>query len=333
MNEVVIRTAGLAKTYEARIKSAERHGLWRPREIRPFRAVDGIDLSITRGEFVGFIGPNGAGKSTTIKMLTGILSRSGGNVEVFGQDPEKHRQQLAYKIGTVFGQRSQLWYHLPPSDTFEVLARIYELDREQYRERLKMLVDAFDLHDFMHTPIRKLSLGQRMRCEIAASLLHNPELIFLDEPTIGLDVIAKQKIRDILKKLNREQEITIILTSHDAGDIEELCERTIVINHGTLIFDDTTARFKQRFINSKTVELTLAEPNETAGAPPAGKIVEQSPQRLVIEVPAGKDKAAMQTLLAWATATLQIADVNIYDPPMEEIIATIYRKQKTKAKS
>lgn len=306
--------------------------MWQRRKAQSFRAVSGIDLTIRRGEFVGFIGPNGAGKSTTIKMLTGILSRSAGNVQVFGQDPEKHRQQLAYKIGTVFGQRSQLWYHLPPSDTFEVLARIYELDRESYRARLHMLTDAFDLHEFMQTPIRKLSLGQRMRCEIAASLLHSPELIFLDEPTIGLDVIAKQKIREILKKLNREQNITIILTSHDAGDIEELCARTIVINHGALIFDDATEHFKRRYINSKTVELILAEPIATAAEPPVGKISEQTPQRLVIEVPAGKDKAAMQTLLAWATSTLQIADVNIFDPPMEEIIASIYRRQKNGAK-
>ncbi|HSX28012.1 MAG TPA: ATP-binding cassette domain-containing protein [Candidatus Saccharimonadales bacterium] len=326
MSQPAISAHHLRKIYQVRQKSSGLRGLLRPK-YSEVHAVNGIDFTIQPGEFVGFIGPNGAGKSTTIKMLTGILSRSGGTVKVGGKDPETHRQQLAYQIGTVFGQRSQLWYHLPPGDTFEVLARIYELDRAQYQQRLKKLVDAFELQEFLHIPIRKLSLGQRMRCEIAASLLHGPQLIFLDEPTIGLDVIAKQKIREVLRELNQDDGITILLTSHDAGDIEELCKRTIVINHGSMIFDDTTAQFKRKFITKKTVELLTAVPLGNLH-PPLGTIVEQADRKLVIEVATdGKDSGGLQKLLAWATKELQIADMTVTDPPMEEIIASIYRAQ------
>jgi ABC-2 type transport system ATP-binding protein len=329
MSKLAIHASGLAKVYKVRQKDSGMLSFLHPR-YTDIRAVNGVNLDIAPGEFVGFIGPNGAGKSTTIKMLTGILSRTEGRVSIFGKDPEKQRHELAYQIGTVFGQRSQLWYHLPPSDTFEVLARIYELDRAAYQARLDMLVTAFELQEFMHVPIRKLSLGQRMRCEIAASLLHNPQLIFLDEPTIGLDVIAKQKIREVLRELNKNEGTTILLTSHDAGDIEELCQRTIVINHGTVIFDDTTSRFKRKFIINKEVEIITASPIDSPELP-VGNLIAQEGRKLTIEVPVNHEQASLQKLLSWATKTFEIADITIADPPMEDIIARIYRQQKNQS--
>src|SRR5437763_6567765 len=188
-------------------------------------AVKGISLTIPAGQSVAFIGPNGAGKSTTIKMLTGILHPTSGSAQVLGFTPWKERRKLVHQIGAVFGQRSQLWYHLPPRDTFELLARIYNLDRATYLKRRDLLIERFGLGPFLATPVRKLSLGQRMRAEVAASLLHAPRALFLDEPTIGLDVIARQELRDLIREWNREQGVTVFLTSHDAGDLERVARR------------------------------------------------------------------------------------------------------------
>jgi len=225
---------------------------FRPR-LRQVDAVRGVTFSVEPGEMVGFIGPNGAGKSTTIKMLTGILYPTAGNAQVLGLCPWRHRQRLAFRIGSVFGQKSQLWYHLPPADTFNLLARIYELPDREYRRRRDWLVELFEIGGFLHTPVRKLSLGQRMRCEIAASLLHKPDVLFLDEPTIGLDVIARQQIRDLIRAMNREEGTTIFLTSHDVGDIEQLCRRVIIINHGQLIMDDSLNTLRREYMPHKIV--------------------------------------------------------------------------------
>ena len=187
---------------------------------------------------MAFIGPNGAGKSTTIKMLTGILHPTSGEATVLGLTPWKDRERLSYKIGSVFGQKSQLWYHLPPIDTFNLLGKIYEMDQSEQIKRRDFLVETFEIGDLMKTPVRKLSLGQRMRCEIAASLLHKPEVIFLDEPTIGLDVVARQNVRQTLKQWNDQEKATIFLTSHDVGDIEYLAGRVVIINHGQIVLDD-----------------------------------------------------------------------------------------------
>ncbi|MBD0303260.1 MAG: ATP-binding cassette domain-containing protein, partial [Tolypothrix sp. T3-bin4] len=210
-------------------------GWGRNRRQTEIVAVDDITLSVPNGQAIAFIGPNGAGKSTTIKMLTGILYPTSGQATLLGLNPWKNRRELAYQIGVVFGQRSQLWYHLPPRDTLELLARIYNLDRKEYIKRRDVLVERFDLKPFWYTPVRKLSLGQRMRAEVAASLLHRPRLLFLDEPTIGLDVIARQELRDLIREWNRNEGITVFLTSHDAGDIERVAQRVVVINHGRVV--------------------------------------------------------------------------------------------------
>jgi ABC-2 type transport system ATP-binding protein len=216
-------------------------------EMKTVDAVKGVSFSVKKGERIACIGPNGAGKSTTIKMLTGILYPTAGEVEVLGLHPQNNRRELAYKIGTVFGQRSQLYPNLPITSSLEFFGVMYDLTDEEIKVRSSELVELFDLDSFKDQPVRKLSLGQRMRAEIACSLIHRPEIIFLDEPTIGLDVVAKHALRDILMRLNTEQGTTIFLTSHDVGDIEALCERTIVINHGEIVVDEATSDLVKLF--------------------------------------------------------------------------------------
>lgn len=217
-----------------------KKGLWNRTTVVK-QAVEGITLSVAAGEAVAFIGPNGAGKSTTIKMLTGILKPTSGYARVLGLDPWRDRTKLVRQIGAVFGQRSQLWLHLAPADSFDLLAEIYSLSKSDYRKRRDMLVERFDLGRFLHSPVRKLSLGERMRAEIAASLLHKPKLLLLDEPTIGVDVVARHRLRELISEWNREEGVTVFLTSHDTGDIESVARRVIVINHGRVILDDALA--------------------------------------------------------------------------------------------
>src|SRR5437764_6942405 len=261
----IIEVKGLTKTFRSRERAsglaASLHSLVAPR-YREREAVKQISFSLEAGEVLAFIGPNGAGKSTTIKMLTGVLYPTAGKAQVLGFVPWKQRRTLAYSISSLFGQKSQLWYHLPPQDTFDLLAHIYELDMTEYRKRRAFLIDVFDIAEYMSTPVRKLSLGERMRCELAAALLHKPQVLFLDEPTIGLDVIAKQRIRDLIGQLNTEERVTVFLTSHDAGDIEQVCRRAIVINHGEIILDAPVATLKRDYLKAKTVDLLLDEPVE-----------------------------------------------------------------------
>ncbi len=287
-------------------------------------AVEDISFNVEEGEFLALIGPNGAGKSTTIKMLTGILTPTVGHINVYGYVPYKERQQLAYHIGAVYGSRSQLWYHLPAQDTFDLFARLYDLDDKEYKERLDFLVAAFDISELLDVPVRKLSLGQRMRCELVASLLHKPKILFLDEPTIGLDVIAKQQVRTILKQLNEQEQTTIVLTSHDAGDIEMLAKRTVIINHGSIVFDDSTEQLKKRFITTKIIEFILEEPFEAEW--PYGTVIEKSPISIKIAVDIQHD--AIADVMSFAMKHGKISDININDQPLEEIIAAIYRMTK-----
>src|SRR5947207_6244327 len=279
----IIKVDGLAKTFRTRQRGAGFANSLRSfvaPQYREREAVKHISFSLEPAEILAFIGPNGAGKSTTIKMLTGILYPTSGRASVLGLTPWQQRRSLSYSIASVFGQKSQLWYHLPPQDTFDLLARIYELDMAEYRKRRAFLVEAFDIAEYMGTPARKLSLGERMRCELAAALLHKPRVVFLDEPTIGLDVIAKQRIRDLIGQLNTEEGVTIFLTSHDAGDIEQVCRRAIVINHGEIIIDAPVSTLKRDYLKAKTVDLLLDESVEPllATDPESGK------QRLNIQL-------------------------------------------------
>ena len=299
------------------------HSFFTP-EYQQKTAVDTISFQVDQGDCVAFIGPNGAGKSTTIKMITGILRPTSGTILLLGLDPFKDRMKLAFKIGTVFGQKSQLWYHLPPIDTFQLLSYIYELKRSDFTSRLDFLVNKFEIEPFIKTPVRKLSLGERMRCELVGSLLHRPQMLFLDEPTIGLDIIAKQQMRDLLEYLNKEEGVTIFLTSHDVGDIEKLARRTIIINYGNIVFDDTTEQLKTAFTLSKVVDIVLEESSDLFVFP-EGQILEKTPHTVKIQLDASS--AATERLLAYALEHFTIADITIHDPPLEQVIAHVYQRE------
>jgi len=325
--ETVLSVSNLTKTFrvvEKRpgFRSALR-SLFAP-SYREVRAVDGISFSVERGEILAFLGPNGAGKSTTIKLITGILFPTSGGIEVFGMNPHKKRRALAYRIGTVFGQKSQLWYHLPPLDSLRLLGDIYDIDPREAERRIETLAETFEIRPYLRTPVRKLSLGERIRCEIAASLLHKPEILFLDEPTIGLDVIAKQIIRDLIRRINEEDHTTIFLTSHDAGDIEKLCRRAIVINHGKIVWDDTIKTMKYSFLRRKVIDLKLESPLDLASE--GVEILKAKGYSAKIEV--DLSKVELDEVIGRIMRNNKVADITISNPPMEEIISMIYRGER-----
>jgi ABC-2 type transport system ATP-binding protein len=304
----------------------KRDGLrWASMQVR---AVDGITLAIPKGQSVAFIGPNGAGKSTTIKMLTGILHPTSGDATVLGCIPWMERTRLARRIGVVFGQRSQLWYHLPPRDTFELLSKIYEIKRDVFELRKDMLIERFQLGEFLDTPVRKLSLGQRMRAEVACSLLHGPEVIFLDEPTIGLDVIARQELRDLVREWNQENGVTVFLTSHDAGDIQHVAKRVIVINHGRVVLDDRVSRVRRQYLREKVLSVKYADTPESITLEGV-KTLKESGHAFKFEVDtlAVPIERVMTEIMRIGT----VVDITIEDPPLEEIIAHIYSSPRADA--
>jgi ABC-2 type transport system ATP-binding protein len=320
-----IKVRDLRKTFQTKRKQPGLKGslmaVVKP-EMQTVQAVKGISFELEPGELLAFIGPNGAGKSTTIKMLTGILYPTSGEASVLGLTPWKDRRKLAYRIGSVFGQKPQLWYHLPPADTFHLFARIYELDDRAFRERMNWLVEAFEIQDLLTTPVRKLSLGQRMKCEIAASLLHRPQVIFLDEPTIGLDVVAKQQIRDTIKLLHEREGATIFLTSHDAGDIESLCKRVIVINYGQVIYDDRVSALKRRYLTRKVVGVRFAERLENGFALQGVDVLKVGDYGVKLQFDARQ--TPVESVLQRLMDAHSVVDITVNDPPMEEIIRSIY---------
>ncbi len=319
-----ITVEALTKAFTSQVKSPGLRGsvraLLHP-ETQTVLAVKGITFAVDEGERVAFIGPNGAGKSTTIKILTGILHPTSGNASVLGLVPWKQRQQLAYQIGAVFGQKSQLWYHLPPVDSFDLLAHIYALEPAAYHERRAMLVELFEIGPHLQTPVRKLSLGERMRCEIAASLLHRPRILFLDEPTIGLDVVVKQRIRDLILELNQQEGVTVFLTSHDAGDVEVLCKRAMVINHGEVIYDGGVTELKHTYLRSKIISLKLAVPWQGFDAPGV-TVLKHTGYGVKLEV--DTTVAPIEQVTSGLLSRYSIVDINIDNPQMEAIIAQIY---------
>ena len=284
-------------------------------------AIKDLSFSIGQGERVAFIGPNGAGKSTTIKMLTGILYPTSGTIEVLGFSPWKDRKALGYQIGTVFGQRTQLWYHLPPSDTFDLLSKIYEIDRTLYQNRLKELTEAFEITSFLKKPVRQLSLGERMRCEIVASLLHNPQILFLDEPTIGLDINAKLKIRGLLNKQSKEQGTTLFLTSHDTADIEQVCERVIVLDKGTIVLDNSLKELKKTYVKKKILTL-ITDEDHFSLCLPGVKVLENTGHQFICEV--DLVKTSLDQVIHEVLQSTTLKDMTIEDPSMEEIIRALY---------
>lgn len=297
-------------------------------EIREITAVDNVSFSVRDGERIAFIGPNGAGKSTTIKMLTGILFPTTGKVSVLGLDPSKDRKKLAYRIGTVFGQRSQLLPNLPLTDSFEFFSVMYDLSDKQIKVRISELVELFDMGSFVDQPVRKLSLGQRMRAEVATSLIHKPEIVFLDEPTIGLDVVAKKALRDLLIKINEEENTTIFLTSHDVGDIESLCDRTIVINHGTIMKDLPTQELSRAFVREKNIDITPETVFEEFPDLPAGLrygLKGKNKITVVVDLKVIGVQQSLKKLLD----LFRVDDIDVYNTDLETVIRNIYESNPT----
>ncbi|MFW7381246.1 MAG: ABC transporter ATP-binding protein [Oligoflexus sp.] len=321
-----IQVQNLSKAFE-QLRPASTSRSWKSRLWKEKHWVDAVkqlDFQIAEGERIAFIGPNGAGKSTTIKMLTGILRPSSGAVEVLGKNPWENRQQLAYRIGSVFGQRSQLWYQLPAIQTFDLLRSIYSIDMSSFQHRRDRLIASFQLETIVHQPVRKLSLGQRMRCEIVASLLHQPAILFLDEPTIGLDVTAKASIREFIREQSKEEGTTLFLTSHDTGDIEKVCDRVLIVNEGALILDLSLDELRQRYIRHKLIRLKTAE-KSCHFSIPGIEIVKQEAHLLELKV--NLELTSMDQLLQHAMHNATIHDISIMDPPMEEIIRAIYQSE------
>ena len=317
-----ITVSSLRKTFKVRTAAQGKiKGLFSP-VFAEVAAVKGVSFAVERGEMVAFIGPNGAGKSTTIKMLTGILHPTAGEAQVLGLTPWAERQKLAMKIGSVFGQKSQLWFHLPPKDTFRLLSYIYELDESVFRPRLSKLVEVFELEELLHIPVRKLSLGQRMRCEIAACLLHKPEVLFLDEPTIGLDVVAKRKIRELIASINKEDGVTVFLTSHDTGDIESLCKRVMVINHGEVILDSSPQLLRREFLRMKTIGVRLEEDIDNF-AHPGVVVLKHKGAGLKLRVDTAV--TTVDDVYAALRRHSRLADIYISDPTLDEVIEEIYQ--------
>lgn len=323
-----IEVSRLHKTFQTKRKAEGLGGsvrsLFRP-EYSSVEAVRGISFQMEAGELLGFIGPNGAGKSTTIKMLTGILHPTGGEAKVLGFVPWRERQQLAYHIGTVFGQRPQLWYHLPAIDTFRLFGKIFEMDDGETRKRITFLSEAFEIGDLLETPVRKLSLGQRMRCEVAASLLHRPKLVLLDEPSIGLDVVAKQRIRDAIREMARLENVGVLLTSHDAGDLEALCKRVIIINHGQIVYEDKVSNLKRKFLTSKLVEVRYADQVSKSFRVEGAEVLKVGTYGVKLRF--DTRDTPVDKVLSQLTEAGGVMDITISDPPLEEVIAKIYQTE------
>jgi viologen exporter family transport system ATP-binding protein len=290
------------------------------------RAVDGVSFSIDEGEFVGFIGPNGAGKSTTIKMLTGVLEPSGGRAVVGGLEPRRDRIAHTARLGAVFGQRTQLWWDLPVIESYTLLRHIYKTPERAFEDQLARLAELLVIAPLLDVPVRKLSLGQRMRCELGAALMHAPRLLFLDEPTIGLDVVAKEAIREFLATENRERRTTILLTTHDLSDIERLCPRMILIDHGRVVYDGSVEAIRHEYGSERrlVVDFESAAPAEL---PDAVEQEERAATRLVLRF--RRDRIGAASLIAWLGERAPIADLSLEEPPIERIVAELYRRGRT----
>ncbi len=323
----VIEVKNLSKSFKVKIKEKGLKGslksIIKPK-YKTIKAVNNISFDVEEGEMIAFIGPNGAGKSTTIKMLTGILYKNEGDIKVLDLDPSKDRKKLAYKIGTVFGQKEQLWMHLTPMDNFKFFAAIYDIPDKEAEERIEELSKLFEMEGFINTPVRNLSLGQRIRSEIVASLIHKPKILFLDEPTIGLDPVVKENIRKLIKKMNKEYNTTIFLTSHDVLDIEKLCKRVIIVNNGKIVMDDTMNNLKYHYLNKKIVEVKSKEKidfNDEDGI----TILKEKETNLKLEIDTRKKNLSDVLKLIDPE---NIIDINISNTPLEQIISEIYKDNK-----
>jgi ABC-2 type transport system ATP-binding protein len=321
---MLIQVEDLQKTFARPVRRPGPLGAVRSlfaQEYREVRAVDGVSFDVGAGEMVGYLGPNGAGKSTTLKMLTGILVPSGGRVEVGGLVP--HRQRVAHvrRIGVVFGQRTQLWWDLPTIESFDLLRHVYRIPPERYAANLRRYADLLELGPFLDTPVRQLSLGQRMRADLAAALLHDPQILFLDEPTIGLDVVARERIRGFLSEVNRERGVTVILTTHDLGDIARLCPRVVLIDHGRVIYDGALERLRARYGRRRTLVVELADPTADPVVPGAELLRREGPR---VWLGFDRDAVTAAALIGAVAARCPVRDLTLEEPQIEDVVRTIY---------
>jgi viologen exporter family transport system ATP-binding protein len=321
----VIQVENLSKVFRVSRKDPGVRGavkaLFRPR-FDEKAAVDGIGFTVEPGEVVGYIGVNGAGKSTTIKMLTGILVPTGGKVQVLGRDPHRQRVANAREIGVVFGQRSQLWWDLAFIESLNLVAKIYEVDPARYKQLLDQFAETLELKELFAVPIRNMSLGQKMRAELAATLIHEPKVVYLDEPTIGLDLIVKERIREFIKEQNREKGTTVILTTHDLGDIEELCQRVMIIDKGKLIYDGPLSTIKDRFGKYRTISFDTGGPAGLFDVPPAAEVEASEPRKLVLRF--DRTQTTASRVAAAIMDQIEVVDFSLAEPDLASIVKQIY---------
>jgi ABC-2 type transport system ATP-binding protein len=313
----LIEMRGLRKDFTVRVKAGRLR-----RQKRVVSAVDGVDLSIEQGEMLGYIGPNGAGKSTTLKMLTGVLTPSAGAVSVCGLTPVPQRTRLALRIGVVFGQRSQLWWDLPLRESFALLRHVYRVPAADHAARLRRCRALLDLDAFLDTPVRQLSLGQRMRGELTAALLHGPQVLFLDEPTIGLDVVSKQAVRGFLGELGATGDVTLVLTTHDLADIERLCRRLVVIDHGRVVHDGTIEALHARYGSRRRLVVDLDSPLPPGFTVPGAAVesVEADGHRVVFTL----HGAVAGAVVAHLAGAVSLRDLSVVEPDIEDVVARLY---------
>ena len=322
----MIAVKGLCKTFKVAKRSAgfkaAAKALFK-REYAEIEALQNVTFNISEGEVVGYIGPNGAGKSTTIKIMSGILLPDSGDCRIMDRVPWKERIEHVRNIGVVFGQRSQLWWDVPVIDSFELLKDIYKIPQPEYKKSFNTLVEMLGIAGVIQSPVRQLSLGQRMRCEIAASLLHSPRILFLDEPTIGLDAVSKIAVRNFIKSINKEKKVTVILTTHDMHDIEALAERILLIGKGRILYDGDIGSLRSRFGASKTITVEYVENNRPLKIP-GTRLISQTPERASLSVDTAVSNVS--EVISMLSDRLELLDVTIENPPIEDIIVDLYRE-------
>ncbi len=327
----MIEAHNLIKTFERPVRIDGRFSAVRTlftRQRQRSVAVDGVSLSIAEGEVVGYLGPNGAGKSTTIKMLTGILVPTSGTATVAGIVPWQDRSANARNIGVVFGQRSQLWWDLPLDESLRLIGKMYDVEPARFRRNRDMLVELLQMESFLATPVRQLSLGQRMRGDLAAAVLYEPPVLFLDEPTVGLDVVAKERMRGFIEEINHTRKTTVLLTTHDLDDVERLCRRILIIDQGRVLFDGATADLKRRYAPHRLLDVTvsgegIAALRELTESPPRG-VTTNSVEDLTASFQVDPTVVPVATVIAEFSARAPIADLAVREPPLQGIIREIY---------
>lgn len=318
---MIIEVNDLKKIFKVKKSTNAVRDIFYPKH-KIVTAVDGVSLSIDKGESVAVLGPNGAGKTTTMKMLTGLIYPTSGELNVLGYFPFDRKREFLKRIGLVMGNKTSLEWDLTPIQNFELIKKIYGIEKAQYDKRIKELTELLTVSEHLDTQVRKLSLGERMKMELIASILHNPEVLFLDEPTIGLDILSKQKVREFLREIQKNSEITILLTSHDMADVEKVCDRVIVINKGKKVYDDAISTLLEKYSQKRYIKFIFRKVPDDNELKPYGVPIERSDDYVVMEA----DSDKMPQVLAKITAKFKVADIDILSIPLDEIIADIFRK-------